>query len=139
MPNSRTAGRASTHLLDAADIVVPFTGAGISTESGIPDFRSPGGLWQTNKPIGFEAFVTSKDARREAWRRRFVMDAVFADAKPARGHKAVAAWVRSGKSQAVITQNIDNLHQDAGLGPREVVEIHGNTTFATCLVLRAAA
>jgi NAD-dependent deacetylase len=120
-------------LLDQAEIVVPFTGAGISTASGIPDFRSPGGAWTRNKPIDFDAFVSSGEARREAWRRRFAMDDVFDAARPSRGHAAIARWVRSGKSPAVITQNIDNLHQASGLAAEEVIELHGNTTYAACL------
>ena len=119
--------------LAAADIVVPFTGAGISTESGIPDFRSPGGLWTQNQPIPFEAFLASPDARREAWRRRFAMEPVFAAARPGRGHRVIAAWIASGKSPAVITQNIDDLHQASGVPRERVVEVHGNTTYATCL------
>src|SRR5204862_3354290 len=85
-------------LLAAMKTVVPFTGAGISTESGIPDFRSPGGLWTQNRPIPFDAFVGSREARREAWRRRFAMDAAFAAAKPGRAHRTVANWIAAGKS-----------------------------------------
>jgi NAD-dependent deacetylase len=120
-------------VLEGAAVVVPFTGAGISTESGIPDFRSPGGLWTQNRPIGFEEFLASREARREAWRRRFAMEPVFAAARPARGHRVLAEWVKEGRSPAVITQNVDNLHQHAGLAEEEVVEVHGNTTYATCL------
>jgi NAD-dependent deacetylase len=132
-PDLKTKRAMLAELVAEAERLVPFTGAGISTECGIPDFRSPGGLWTQNRPIPFDAFLASPEARREAWRRRFAMDAVFAKAVPGRGHRAVADWVRSGKSPAVITQNIDNLHQHAGLAPDEVVEIHGNTTYATCL------
>lgn len=120
-------------LLDASDTVVPFTGAGISTDSGIPDFRSPGGLWTRNKPIPFDAFLASAEARREAWQRRFAMDAAFTAARPGPGHRTIARWVASGLSPAVITQNIDNLHQDSGVATESVVEVHGNTTYATCL------
>ena len=74
-------------LIDDAQSILPFTGAGISTECGIPDFRSPGGLWTKNQPIPFDAFVASADMRDEAWRRRFVMEASFANAKPGRGHR----------------------------------------------------
>ena len=120
-------------LIDAARTIVPFTGAGISTECGIPDFRSPGGLWTQNKPIDFDAFLASQDMRNEAWRRRFAMDGHFRAAKPGRGHRALASLHRSGKCPAVITQNIDNLHQDSGIPPESVIELHGNTTYATCL------
>src|SRR5438094_5666798 len=86
---------------------VAFTGAGISTECGIPDFRSPGGLWAKNKPIPFDEFVSSQEMRNEAWRRRFAMDAQFANARPGRGHLALASLYQAGKASAVITQNID--------------------------------
>src|SRR5437588_13073300 len=98
-------------MIAAASSIVPFTGAGISTECGIPDFRSPGGIWTRNRPIPFDEFVSSQDARDEAWRRRFAMEPTFAAAKPGRGHRALAALHRAGKVPAVITQNIDNLHQ----------------------------
>src|SRR6201988_1685006 len=110
--------------------IVPFPGAGISTECGIPDFRSPGGLWTRNRPIPFDEFVASQEARDESWRRRFAMDATFAAAKPGRGHRALASLHRAGKVPAVITQNIDNLHQQSGFAPDRVIELHGNTTYA---------
>src|SRR6266576_4274738 len=100
-------------LIDAAAVIVPFTGAGISTECGIPDFRSPGGIWTRNRPIPFDEFVSSQDARDEAWRRRFAMEPTFAAAKPGRGHRALASLYRAGKTPAIITQNIDNPPQAA--------------------------
>jgi NAD-dependent deacetylase len=112
---------------------VPFTGAGISTECGIPDFRSPGGLWSRYRPIPFDEFLASRDARDEAWRRRFAMEPTFAAARPGRGHRALASLHRAGKIPAVITQNIDNLHQMSGLAAEHVIELHGNTTFARCI------
>jgi NAD-dependent deacetylase len=120
-------------LIEDARIVVPFTGAGISTECGIPDFRSPGGLWTKNQPIPFDEFVASFEMRDEAWRRRFAMEKMFAKAKPGRGHMALSSLYRAGKVPAVITQNIDNLHQASGFAPDAVVELHGNTTYAVCL------
>ena len=120
-------------LIEAAESIVPFTGAGISTECGIPDFRSPGGLWTRNQPIPFDAFMASAEMRAEAWRRRFAMDEQFRAARPGRGHLALAALYRMGKSPGVITQNIDNLHQMSGITAEAVVELHGNTTYATCL------
>ena len=116
-----------------AEALVPFTGAGISTECGIPDFRSPGGIWTRNNPIPFEAFLASAEARREAWRRRFAMEGAFAGARPGRGHRAIAAWIGAGRSPAVITQNIDDLHRQSGVAADAVVELHGNTTYAACL------
>jgi len=112
---------------------VVFTGAGISTESGIPDFRSPGGIWTRMAPIDFSEFLASGEARRETWRRRFAMEETFRAAAPNRGHRAVAELVRCGKAASVITQNIDGLHQAAGVPDNQVIELHGNTTYAHCL------
>jgi len=112
---------------------VGFTGAGISTESGIPDFRSPGGLWTQNRPIPFDEFVASQEARNEAWLRKFAMEDTFRAAKPTRGHRALARLVALGKMSAIITQNIDNLHQTSGVPDDKVIELHGNGTYATCL------
>src|SRR6266705_5064179 len=116
-----------------AKTIVPFTGAGISTECGIPDFRSPGGLWTRNRPIPFDEFVASQDARDESWRRRFAMQEIFAAARPGRGHLALASLHRAGKVPAVITQNIDNLHQSSGISAEHVIELHGNNSYALCL------
>ena len=120
-------------MIAAASTIVPFTGAGISTECGIPDFRSPGGLWTRNRPISFDEFVASPGARAEAWRRRFAMEPTFAQARPSRGHRALASLYRAGKIPAIITQNIDNLHQMSGFKADDVIELHGNTTFARCV------
>ena len=120
-------------LIADARRIVPFTGAGISTECGIPDFRSPGGVWTKYRPIPFDEFMASQEARDESWRRRLAMDAEFSTACPGRGHRALAALHRSGKTPAVITQNIDNLHQASGIPAEQVIELHGNTTYATCL------
>jgi NAD-dependent deacetylase len=122
-----------SRLIGAARRAVVFTGAGISTESGIPDFRSPGGIWTKYQPIDFEAFLSSEEARREAWRRKFATDPTIREAMPNRGHRAVAELVRRGKAAAVITQNIDGLHQASGVPPQRVIELHGNTTYAACL------
>jgi NAD-dependent deacetylase len=119
--------------LDAAHRIVVFTGAGISTESGIPDFRSPGGIWTKMAPIEFQDFISSADMRREAWRRRFAMEEMFKTVAPNLGHKAVAELVRAGRASHVITQNIDNLHQDSGVPAERVIELHGNTRYAKCL------
>ncbi len=116
-----------------ADQIAGFTGAGISTECGVPDFRTPGSPWMQNKPIPYDAFITSPEARREAWRRKFMMDDSYAGAKPGRGHMALAALHHAGRMPFLITQNIDGLHQQSGLSPDKVIELHGNGTFATCL------
>ena len=129
--------RALAEAIDAAKRVVVFTGAGISTESGIPDFRSPNGIWARTTPIYFDEFVSSEDARREAWRRKFEIDRDMIEAEPNRGHRAVARLVRTGKASSVITQNIDGLHQESGVPDEQVVELHGNGTYATCLACGA--
>jgi NAD-dependent deacetylase len=120
-------------LLDGARAAVGFTGAGISTESGVPDFRSPNSPWMRHKPIPFEAYLRSDEARREAWRRKFAMDDLYRGAAPSRGHKALAALVEAGRMAAVITQNIDGLHQASGIPAEKVIELHGNGTYAACL------
>jgi NAD-dependent deacetylase len=116
-----------------ANAIVPFTGAGISTECGIPDFRSPGGIWTKNRPIPFDEFLASQEARNESWRRRFAMGDAFGHARPGRGHRALASLYHAGKVPAVVTQNIDNLHQASGIASEHIVELHGNTTYALCL------
>ncbi|WP_024278980.1 Sir2 family NAD-dependent protein deacetylase [Xanthobacter sp. 126] len=120
-------------LLDGSARAVAFTGAGISTECGIPDFRSPGGLWTQNKPIPFDVFVAHKAARNEAWRRKFATEEAFSGARPGRGHRALARLLGRGRIAGVITQNIDGLHQASGVPDDALVELHGNGTYATCL------
>jgi len=132
-PDLETGIRYLRQMVDEAATVVPFTGAGISTECGIPDFRSPGGIWTKMRPIEFSDFLASQEMRDESWRRRFAMEEQFGGAKPGRGHRALASLYKAGKIPGVITQNIDNLHQKSGIAPDHVVELHGNTTYATCL------
>lgn len=125
--------KALADLLRPAKRVVVFTGAGISTESGIPDFRSPGGLWSQIKPITYQQFVADEAQRREAWTRAFSGIAKWTGSPPNAGHRAVAALMAAGKVSSVITQNVDNLHQDGGAPPERVIELHGNAGYATCL------
>jgi NAD-dependent deacetylase len=132
-PDVETAVDRLRQLIDGSNIILPFTGAGISTECGIPDFRSPGGIWTKNQPIPFDSFLASQEMRDESWRRRFAMEKHFAVARPGRGHLALATLYRAGKVPALVTQNIDNLHQMSGIAPEHVVELHGNTTYALCL------
>ena len=132
-PDLETAIDDLQEFIEGSRVVAPFTGAGISTECGIPDFRSPGGLWTKNRPIPLEEFLASQDLRDEAWRRRFAMEAQFSAARPGRGHLALASLYRAGKAPAVITQNIDNLHQSSGISAEHVIELHGNTSYAMCL------
>lgn len=119
--------------IDAANRVVVFTGAGISTESGIPDFRSPGGVWSKMQPIYYQDFVADREARREGWRRVFERTAGWTGATPNAGHHAIAKLVDLGKVTSVVTQNVDNLHQDGGVPDDKVIEVHGNASYAKCL------
>ncbi len=112
---------------------VVFTGAGISTECGIPDFRSPGGFWTQYKPIPFRDFLSSAETRFEAWRRFLMIRESIGNAEPGPGHHAVAELVARGHVAPIITQNIDGLHQRAGVPHQQIIEIHGNGTYATCL------
>lgn len=119
--------------IDMAHRVVVFTGAGVSTESGIPDFRSPGGIWTKLTPIMFDDYVRSAELRAEAWRRKFEIDSTIEQAEPNKGHMAIAKLIDMGKATHVITQNIDNLHQDSGVPDDKIIELHGNGTYAKCL------
>lgn len=129
---SAHAAQLARFLAEARRAVI-FTGAGISTESGVPDFRSPGGVWSRMQPITYQDFCASRAQRREAWRRVFERTAGWTGAKPNAGHEAVAQLIRSGKASCVITQNVDNLHQDGGAPPERVIELHGNASYAKCL------
>ena len=120
-------------LLAASRRAVVFTGAGISTESGIPDFRGPGGLWTRIKPIEFQEFLASDEVRQRSWRQWFDHGQGLRAAQPNAGHFAVARLVEEGKVAAVITQNVDNLHQASGVPADRVIELHGNATYAKCL------
>ena len=122
-----------TILLNSSQRLAIFTGAGISTESGIPDFRSPGGIWTKMAPIQFQDFLDNEEMRHESWRRKFEVDKTIKRARPNEGHYAVAELVNSKKATSVITQNIDNLHQESGIAPEQVIELHGNGTYAKCL------
>lgn len=119
--------------IDAAKRLVLFTGAGVSTESGIPDFRSPGGLWSRMRPILFQDFVASEEARLEDWRRRFHLMAEFEAAQPNAGHRAMAGLVARGEAIALITQNIDGLHERSGVPEERLIRLHGTGTHAACL------
>ena len=120
-------------MIDGARRIVAFTGAGISTESGIPDFRSPGGIWTKYQPIYFDDFMSSEEMRRESWRRKFATDETMLKAEPNAGHRALARLVEQGRMTAIITQNVDGLHQRSGVPESRIIELHGNSTYATCL------
>jgi NAD-dependent deacetylase len=123
-------------MIAQAGNVVAFTGAGISTESGIPDYRSPGGIWTKMQPIEFGEFLASSEARRESWRRKFASHEMMHSATPNAGHRALARLVQDGKMTAIVTQNIDGLHQASGVPDDKVIELHGNATYAACLDCR---
>ena len=112
---------------------VIFTGAGMSTESGIPDFRSPGGIWSRMQPIEFQDYLSDPAARRLSWQRRLEMEETWNTVAPNDGHRAVAELVARGKASHVITQNIDGLHQQSGVPDDRLVELHGSTRYAKCL------
>jgi NAD-dependent deacetylase len=119
-------------LLAASMQVVAFTGAGISTESGIPDYRGTGGLWTRMQPIQFQDFLGDPAVRLEAWRRK-AADRSMERARPNAGHLALVELFRRGKLRCVITQNVDGLHEASGLPPEAVIELHRNATYAHCL------
>jgi NAD-dependent deacetylase len=117
--------------LAGADSAVAFTGAGISTESGIADFRSPQGVWSRHTPVYFDEFLASHEARVRHWKMKKEAYPEFVAAKPNAGHRALAELEQAGRLVGVITQNIDGLHQDAG--SRNVLELHGTGRFVECL------
>lgn len=120
-------------LIQSARHITAFTGAGISTESGIPDFRSPGGVWSRMKPIQFQDFLRDPELRREGWARAFSGRAGWTGRAPNAGHLALARLAQQGRLKSVITQNVDNLHQASGVPADQVIELHGNASYATCL------
>jgi NAD-dependent deacetylase len=117
----------------ASNEIVVFTGAGISTESGIPDFRSPGGLWTRYKPITYQEYLTSEAARISAWKRRLETYETTKNAKPNIGHHFVNSLNVKEKLIGLITQNVDGLHSEAGLPDHKIVELHGSNRVVTCL------
>lgn len=131
MNEQRALYRQVAEWLRSASSAVVFTGAGMSTESGIPDFRSPGGIWSQVTPVYFDDFVASAAARHEYWRQKCAAYRDFAQAEPNVGHRILAAWEAANRVQAVITQNIDGLHQ-AG-GSRRVLELHGTARAIACI------
>ncbi len=118
---------------------VVFTGAGISTESGIPDYRSQGGIWDKFRPVYFDEFMSSREARAEYWRRWVELYRGILQAQPNPAHLALANLHEQGLLQAVITQNVDGLHQDSGLPDDKIIELHGNTRRIRCMSCRQIA
>ena len=132
MPPDR-AVEAARRLVAGASRIVGFTGAGISTESGVPDFRSPHGVWAQNRIVDFREFVSSEAGRVEYWRQKAAAWPAMRDAQPNAGHHAFFELHRQGRLDALITQNIERLHQRSGLPADKVLELHGTTTEAACL------
>ena len=120
-------------LVHAAERVLVFTGAGISTASGIPDFRGPGGLWTQRRPVMYQDFLASEQARRAHWQYKAEGHREFAAARPNAAHRALVALERLGKLDTLVTQNVDGLHQDAGHDPERVIELHGTNRAVECL------
>jgi NAD-dependent deacetylase len=116
-----------------SNTIVVFTGAGISTESGIPDFRSPGGLWTRYRPITFQEYMSSEAARIEAWKRRLETYEAHKNARPNIGHYFIQSLDQKDKLIGVITQNVDGLHGEAGLATEKIVELHGTNRRIICL------
>lgn len=110
---------------------VVFTGAGISTESGVPDYRSPGGIWANSTPVYYQDFLDSAEARYEYWRQKSVSHRDFFDCEPNMGHRILAQWEQAGRILGIITQNIDGFHQAAG--SQRVIELHGTAREIKCL------
>jgi NAD-dependent deacetylase len=117
--------------LASSQSAIVLTGAGISTESGIPDFRSPGGIWSKYRTVYYDEFLESAAARHEYWRQKCEMHREFADAQPNAGHQVLTRWEAAGRIRGVITQNIDGLHQISGW--QHVLELHGTARQAACL------
>ena len=120
-------------LIKKSKKLVFFTGAGISTNSGIPDFRGPQGVWKTSTPIYFQDFINSKEKRIESWERKFSNELSIDSAKPNSGHLKLAEIINKKEGSHLITQNVDNLHQDSGIDDSKITELHGNATYAKCL------
>ena len=120
-------------LISQSEDLVFFTGAGISTNSGIPDFRGPKGIWKTSQPIYFQDFVNSEEKRIESWERKFSNELNINKAKPNQGHMRVSEIMKKKDLSHLITQNVDNLHQESGVRDSQITELHGNATYAKCL------
>ena len=124
-------------MLGAARVIAAFTGAGVSTESGIPDYRSPGGQWTKTAPPLYQDFLVSEEGRRRYWDYYREFFPVFAQAEPNPAHRALARLQQAGRLAGVATQNIDGLHQAAGCNPATVHEVHGSAFVSACLKCRS--
>ena len=124
-------------LIKASERTVILTGAGISTESGLPDFRSNDGFWTKNKPIQFNEFLLSEEKQRLSWERNIELHSLLKNIKPNIGHAFVEKIIRLQKKNFLITQNIDGLHQKSGISKNKIIEIHGSAIEAACLECEA--
>jgi NAD-dependent deacetylase len=124
-------------LLRASRRVLIFTGAGISTGSGIPDFRGPQGTWKSRRPVYFQDFLSSEESRVEHWDYKMEFHERFRDARPNAAHRALVDLERLGRLEALVTQNIDGLHEAAGNSPEKIVELHGTNRWVVCLTCGA--
>jgi len=127
----------AAELLQQARNIVALTGAGISTESGIPDFRSPGSIWRTEPPVSYHDFISQPESRQKYWQTRRNLSSQVAAARPNAAHRALAELERRDMLLGVITQNFDGLHQDAGHQPERVIELHGTSRVAACTLCGA--
>jgi NAD-dependent deacetylase len=123
-------------LVRSSSYLAAFSGAGISTESGIPDFRGPHGIWTKMRPIELQEFLRDPGARREYWRRKTESHPQMRDAEPNAGHRALARLFKADLLKTMITQNIDGLHQKAGISADRVIELHGSNAYIACLQCR---
>ncbi len=120
-------------ILNDAERIVGFTGAGISTESGIPDYRSKGGIWDRYQPVYFDEFLRSEEKRKLYWQRRLEMWPAIRDAQPNAGHRFFVNLFRQKRLLGIITQNIDGLHEKSGIPPEMIVNLHGTALEVSCL------
>lgn len=128
--NNKDIEKLADFIISSKEILV-FTGAGISTESGISDYRSKGGLWQRFKPVTIQEFLNDENSRKEYWRRKIELYDVLGDVKYNEGHQAILEIEKVGKLKGIITQNIDGLHQQAGSNRNKILEIHGSILYAS--------
>lgn len=135
-PETRNLARTIARKITRDRKVVVFTGAGISTESGIPDYRSQGGIWDKFTPVYFDEFMAGEPARIRYWEQRMDMEKGLKHARPNAGHMGIAQLHNLGRLAAVITQNIDGLHQASGIPADKIIELHGNTRRVRCMSCR---
>jgi NAD-dependent deacetylase len=124
--------RRLSRLISEANSILVFTGAGVSTASGIPDYRGPQGVWKTRRPVFYDEFMSNPTARAEYWRQKLEDRAAFGSARPNEVHRAVVRLERAGKVDLVVTQNVDGLHVEAGTSAQRLIEVHGTNRVVQC-------